>query len=205
MAGSIPNPDRCGGGGPAADAELVARAKASPAAFDALYRRYLGPVYAYCRLCLRSREDAEDATAQTFLRAVDQLRTCRDGSFRSWLFAIAANVVRNAVRDRRPMAPLAEAPERPDPAGSPEDAALAAEEREQLLALLDGLTTGQREVVALRLGGLSGPEIADALGMSHSAVKVAQFRAFARLRSRLATGSATDHAADPDDEERAHA
>lgn len=43
----------------------------------------------------------------------------------------------------------------------------------------------QREIVELRLAGLTGPEIARTLGKSHGAVKVAQFRAFTRLRAML--------------------
>lgn len=48
------------------------------------------------------------------------------------------------------------------------------------------LTHGQREVVELRLAGLTGPEIADVLGMKLAAVKSTQFRAYTQLRKLLA-------------------
>ena len=47
------------------------------------------------------------------------------------------------------------------------------------------LSDKQRYVVELRISGLKGQEIADVLGMSAGAVRVAQFRAFARLREIL--------------------
>jgi DNA-directed RNA polymerase specialized sigma24 family protein len=46
-------------------------------------------------------------------------------------------------------------------------------------------------VVELRLAGLSGPEIALALGRSPGAVRLAQFRAYARLRDLLGPANAS--------------
>jgi RNA polymerase sigma factor (sigma-70 family) len=48
------------------------------------------------------------------------------------------------------------------------------------------LSPDQRHIVDLRLAGLTGPEIAEVLGMSESAVKSSQFRAYSRLRKLLA-------------------
>ena len=169
------------------EAELVARAKADREAFAPLYQRYLDPVYRYCYGCLGSKEAAEDATSLVFARALAALPTCRDGSFRSWLFAIAHNVVVDARRRGRPLASLEEADgiADPGPGGSPEGEVLAAEGDRALRALLDRLPEDQRQVVELRLAGLTGPEIAGALGRSHAAVRIAQFRAYSRLRAML--------------------
>jgi DNA-directed RNA polymerase specialized sigma24 family protein len=52
-------------------------------------------------------------------------------------------------------------------------------------ALLAQLPPDQRQILELRLAGLTGPEIAAALGRSLGAVKIAQVRAFARLRATL--------------------
>jgi DNA-directed RNA polymerase specialized sigma24 family protein len=54
-----------------------------------------------------------------------------------------------------------------------------------LLAAVDALGTEQRQVVNLRLAGLTGPEIADAMGKSHAAVKMLQHRAVQNLKSIL--------------------
>jgi len=63
--------------------------------------------------------------------------------------------------------------------------ALISDEASQIRRLLAQLPTDQRRVVELRLAGLSGAEIAQALGRSFGAVKMLQFRAAARLRELL--------------------
>ena len=53
------------------------------------------------------------------------------------------------------------------------------------MGALAKLTNEQRNVVELRLAGLTGPEIAEALHLSIPAVKSSQFRAYGRLRALL--------------------
>src|SRR5688572_4162323 len=86
------------------DAPLVAAARADPAAFEPLYRRYVVPIYHYTYRRLGSNEAAEDATAQIFTKALAAMPTHRPSgsTFRSWLFAIAHNVLVDAERARRP-------------------------------------------------------------------------------------------------------
>ena len=115
-----------------------------------------------------------------------RLPGCRAESFRAWLFAIAHNVIANDLRDRRPAWPIDHAVEVADPAIGPEQAALAAEAGATVREVLALLPDEQRRVLELRLAGLSGPEIARALGRSHGSVRVAQFRAISRLRALLA-------------------
>ncbi len=164
------------------DAALVAAARADPAAFAPLYARYLRPVYRYCYLRLGDRVAAEDATSENFVKALAGLPGYRDRSFGGWLFTIAHNVVTDTMHRRRLGAPLEVAGDPADTAPTPEQAALTAEGRR---ALLDLLPEDQRAVVTLRLAGLSGAEIARALGRSLGAVKSLQFRAMARLRASL--------------------
>jgi len=168
--------------GGADDADLVAAARANPAAFAPLYARYLQPVYRYCYLRLGERAAAEDATSEVFLKALAGLPHYRDRSFSGWLFTIAHNVVTDALRRRRPGVALDASGEPADTEPTPEEAALTAEGQRALLALLP---EDQRAVVALRLAGLSGTEIARALGRSVRAVKSLQFRAMTRLRASL--------------------
>jgi RNA polymerase sigma-70 factor (ECF subfamily) len=167
------------------DADLVAAAKRDPHAFAPLYDRYLDPVYRYCYRSLGNREAAEDATSLVFSRALAALPGCDPHSFRSWLFAIAHNTLANTVRDRRITTSLDLASGIADPLPSPEDEALAAEERTSLQTLLGHLPDDQRRILELRLAGLSGPETAAVLGKTHGAVKIAQHRAFTRLRGLL--------------------
>ncbi len=66
-----------------------------------------------------------------------------------------------------------------------DDVAMRNELRTSVQRALESLTEEQRSVVKLRLVGLSGPEIATALGRSHGAVRATQCRAVTRLRLLL--------------------
>jgi RNA polymerase sigma-70 factor (ECF subfamily) len=176
------------------DADLAARAPNDPLAFEALYRRYVDPVHQYCYRRLGTREAAEDATSVIFLKAFSSLPTYRPGSFRSWLFAIAYHVITDRLRATRPEAPLDEAADVPDREPSPEEIVLTAEARRSVAALLAHLPPDQRRVVELRLTGLTGREVAQVLGRSLPAVKIAQVRAYARLRTLLGSAAATEEA-----------
>jgi len=171
---------------------IVRRAQVDPAAFAPLYERYVDAVYGYCHGRTSDRELAADLTHQVFARALSALpqfsERPRTGSFRSWLFTIAHNLLVDTHRTRREVASL-DAADRAIPlrdrARSPEEQAIAGEQRRALAAAMAMLTEGQRQVVELRLAGLTGPEIAVALEMGLAAVKSTQFRAYARLRDLL--------------------
>jgi RNA polymerase sigma-70 factor (ECF subfamily) len=165
------------------DAVLARRAMHDRAAFAELYRRYLDRVYAYCRYRLPTREQAEDATSQIFLKALAALPNRRaEGAFVAWLFAIAHNVVTDAYRTRRVAAPLSAALGTPDRSPSPEEVATERDRTSRLLAILP---PDQRRIMELRLVGLTGAEIAEALGKSLGAVKMAQKRALERMQTAL--------------------
>jgi RNA polymerase sigma-70 factor (ECF subfamily) len=171
------------------DAELVAQARqGDPRAFALLYRRYLNQVYDYCRHRLGSREAAEDATHTIFVKALSSIRSCRDGDlFAGWLFAIAHNVITDTYRAGRGTAVDLDAlPELPDPARSTEDTAIGAEWTCELSRLREEcLKTADRDLLDLRLQGLTDREIAVALNRSHGAIRVAQHRMVKRLRDCL--------------------
>jgi RNA polymerase sigma-70 factor (ECF subfamily) len=168
------------------DAELVARAQVDRQAFALLYRRYLDPIHQYCYRRLGSREAAEDATSLVFTKAFAALPTYRAGSFRSWLFAIAYHVITDDLRARRVVAELDAAAEVPDRGLTPEEVIMAADANSSVVRFLDCLPAGQRRVVELRLAGLTGREVAAVLGCSLASVKIAQVRAYSRLRGLLA-------------------
>ena len=153
--------------------------------FGLLYDRYVTAVYRYCYGRLGDREDAEDATSLVFSRALAALPTHRGGSFRSWLFAIAHNVVLNTRRDTPHHHPLAIVAEVADPGPRLDDLAEAAERRRSVSEALALLPEEQRRVVELRMAGLTGPEVAATLGRSHDSVRTTQRRALAQLRSLL--------------------
>ncbi len=179
----------------AGELAIVERAKSDPLAFAPLYEHYAPIVYHYCLRRLSHAEAAADATAIVFTKAIAALPKFtpdrrREGStFRSWLFAIAHNVVVDTHRRNRRHISLDTTaktlPGRPhlvDPGQSSEDLAITADQSRQVRAMLARLPDRQRAIVELRLAGLSGAEIGQTLDMSESAVKSAQFRAYAVLR-----------------------
>src|SRR5215211_1973577 len=177
----------------ASDATLVALALRDRQAFGLLYDRYVTRIYRYCYGRLGDREQAEDATSVVFARALAALPSCREDAFRSWLFRIVHNVLADQYRSRRLDRPLDDALELADRGPSPEDAAIADEARAIVTRLLSELPADQRNVLELRLAGLSSKEIGDVLGKQANAVDQAQFRAMTRLRVLTAgSGSWTE-------------
>ena len=174
------------------DAHLVAAAQADARAFAPLYARYADSVFRYCSRKLGHPETAADATAQVFVQALAALPRYRPqgNSFRAWLFTIAHNVIVDHLRAHRPLAPIAAAEHVPATEPSPEEELLRREAGVTVRTLLATLPEDQRQILELRLAGLSGAEIATVLGRNPGAVRVAQMRAIARLRDTFAASDA---------------
>ncbi len=93
------------------DAVLVKAARCDSAAFAALYRRYVTPIYRYAYSGVGSDAEAQDLTAQVFLETLESLPRYRDrGNFAAWLFTIARRRAIDHYR-RRPSLPLDDAPD----------------------------------------------------------------------------------------------
>lgn len=177
---------------PPGDIELawIDAAKADPRAFAPLYDRYAVPVYRFCFRKVGDPDVANDLTAQIFVRAIERLDRYKPrpgATFRSWLFAIARNTITDRWRRHRPTTPLdPDLHILTDNDPGPEARAVHADELNRLLAVLDRLPDAHRDIIELRLAGLTTTEVADALGTTQSAVKSAQSRAYKRLRDLLA-------------------
>jgi RNA polymerase sigma-70 factor (ECF subfamily) len=169
---------------------LVARAKRDRNAFAPLYIAYFDRVYAYCYRRLGNPDEAADATSAVFSRVLESLASCRDASFRSWLFAIAHNTLTDLHRARRFAHSLDDTLQLRDRGPSPEDEAIAHETTRTVAALLSQLPTDQRNVLELRLTGLTSKEIGAILGKQPNAVDQAQHRAVSRLRMLTANPDA---------------
>lgn len=170
------------------DDAIVAAACVHPEAFAPLYEKYSVPIYRWFYRETGNADSAADLTAQVFVQALQHLRRYQpqqQASFRSWLYAIARNLLRDQWRRYRPTVPPLEMVDG-DP--GPEEIAVHRSEMDELRTALDLLPERQREIVELRLSGLTMREIAEIQGTSEDAVKTAQSRAFKTLRTRLREG-----------------
>ncbi len=110
--------------------------------------------------------------------------------FLAFVYGIAAHKVADAHRAaaRNRAEPTDVVPERFDGAAGPEQLAINADSAARMNALLSVLPDKQREILILRVVvGLSAEETADAVGSTPGAVRVAQHRALAKLKSEIST------------------
>jgi RNA polymerase sigma-70 factor, ECF subfamily len=151
-------------------------------------------VVRYCRARVgtaeRSGLSADDVAQEVCLAAMTALPRYKDQGrpFLAFVYGIAAHKVADAHRAlaRNRSEPTGEVPERFAAEPGPEQLALEAESNARMNALLQVLPEKQREILILRVVvGLSAEETAVAVGSSPGAVRVAQHRALARLRSEI--------------------
>lgn len=168
------------------ESALISRAQQDPRAFAPLYDHYVDAIYRYCARQLGNADAAADMTSLIFSRALAALATYRgSGSFRSWLFAIAHNAVVDGQRAVNEWMPLDAGARQIDPAPTPEEVVLHQDEAREVWAVLGQLAPDQRQVVELRLAGLTNAEMAIILNRSVPAIKMLQGRALTRLRVLL--------------------
>ena len=159
---------------------------ASPGNFRALYERYRLPVFRYVyALTGGSQDDAEDLTAETFLRAW-KARHRFDGEMDSaigWLIGIAKRLViddyrRTARASRDLFTDLAFE-------STPEQTAIQDEQEKILFRLVADLPDEQREIIILRyLLGWRVNDIARHIGASENRISVSLYRTLSKLREK---------------------
>lgn len=155
------------------------------AAFDVLFVRHAPAVRGYLGQLLKSAQTADDLTQQTFLSLVrSRGRFIAGHRFKPWLYAIATNAARDALR-RGHTESLTDDGALPD---SPAEPAPESDRglKRQVLAALHQLPLAQREAIFMhRFEGLSFADIAQAAGVPESTVKVRAHRGYQRLRELL--------------------
>ena len=180
------------------DAALMARVQAGDhGAFEPLVRRYEKRLFGYFLNLVEDPATAADLAQETFVRVYRAVPRYREsGRFESWLFRIAANLVRS--RRRRPDQRAAHVSLEETPAAErelaarggerrPDDAAWRAELRDALQEALPQLPLVFREAVVLRdVQGWSYREIAEMLDVEEGTVKSRAHRGRQRLRELLA-------------------
>ena len=153
-------------------------------AFEALFRQHQCEVYGWILRIVRDRATAEDLTIETFwrmYRAHARFDAAR-GNCTAWLRRIATNAALDHLRRTRREVPLPEDP--PDAPKVP--AAERSELQRTILSAMNSLSPRLRVAVVLALvEEESYGRIAEALGISVSAVKVRVFRGVRILRKEL--------------------
>ena len=188
----------------AVDPELVRQAvRGDRAAMAQLLADVRPGLVRYCRGRLgrvggayTTADDVAQEVCLAVLRALPRYQE-QGAPFAAFVYGIAAHKVadaqRAAVRDSA-VTPTDSPLEEPDPTPGPEAQAVATDLARRLSALLNRLPDVQREIVLLRVAvGLSAEEVGAIVGMTAAAVRMAQSRALARLRTLA--GSALDEVA----------
>ncbi|MFM9996962.1 MAG: RNA polymerase sigma factor [Phycisphaerales bacterium] len=175
--------------------ELARRAReGSRASFDALVERFAPRLFSFLLRRVGSRQDAEDLTQETFVRAWRRLETYDpERRFSTWLFTIGVRLAAAHYRRRRPETGLIG--DQTDHGTDDASADAAARDSGSRLWRLaeETLTRDQFSALWLRYAEDAGvEEIARVLGKSRVGVRVMLFRARARLGRRLEEAGAVD-------------
>ncbi len=176
------------------DRELYYAAKrGEETALARLIETYQQPIYALCYRMLGNRTEAEDAAQEVFIKMITKIHTYDPSRpFAPWLFRVATNHCRDRLRQRKPIFSLEEGGEEgvwewmPGNSINPEAAVEAAEEAKAVRQLLNILSPLDRALVTLFYWhGLSYAEMAEATGLTLSAVKSRLFRARREMARHL--------------------
>jgi RNA polymerase sigma factor (sigma-70 family) len=158
----------------ASDAELATGAAAGDrAAFAGIYDRYANRLHDFCIGMLRDRDAAADCVQDVFCVAATRLPQLRDGDkLRPWLYAIARNEALRCIRERARERVSDEVPETASAEPGPDVIAARSELADLIAEAAGGLSDRDRAVLELSYRhGLDGPELAEALGVSHASAK----------------------------------
>ena len=152
-------------------------------------------VLRYCRARVgtteRSGYSADDVAQEVCLAVITALPRYKDQGrpFLAFVYGIAAHKVADTHRaaGRNKADATDSLPERASTEAGPEQLAINADAAARMDKLLATLPEKQREIVILRVVvGMSAEETAEAVGSTPGAVRVAQHRALAKLKSELA-------------------
>jgi RNA polymerase sigma-70 factor (ECF subfamily) len=168
---------------------LVLRAiERDQSAFAELYDRHVVRVYRHIYYLVNDAREAEDLTAQTFLKAweaIDRYKE-RGAPFVAWLLRIAHNLTISYLRSKRDHSELDEGFVDQKRGGNPEESLEQATDERSVRDAVLRLRDEQRQVIMLRfVEELDYTEVAAMIGKSVPAVRVIQHRALGNLRKLM--------------------
>jgi RNA polymerase sigma-70 factor, ECF subfamily len=172
--------------------ERIAQAQAGNAeAWGELYRQYAPAIFRFCRRAMPTREDAEDATMDIFIKVRQKLgQYDSDRPFQAWLYAVAANHCWDLLRRRKLRQDLETGEieniplEHPDPGAL--EQLIERHTNQEVRRALDRLPSRSRMALVLRYYvEMSYDDIAATLGVRRTFVGVVLLRARHQLRDVL--------------------
>ncbi len=177
------------------EAYLLAKIKASrdPEAFGKLYDAYVGSIYRFIFFKVGSQEDAEDLSADVFLKTWNYLTEHGDEvkSFSALVYRIARTTIIDwyRARARKPTVSIdrddAVADETSDRHAWVKSIHTELEHKE-VLAAMERLKHDYQELIVLRyVEGFSIPEIAEITGKKALVIRVTLHRALKKLQELI--------------------
>lgn len=170
---------------------LAQAAVADEAAFTELYEHFFPRVYRHLLSKTKDSALADDLVSETFIRCLTHLRDFdpERGAFSTWLFRIALNVMNKHYGSKAYTSnqPWEEGFDPPMPDWEvPERKVLSKERSEELRAAIMKLPERQRKILEMTYWfEMKSNEVAAALGMAPSSVRVALKQARDKLREML--------------------
>jgi len=168
------------------DASLARLARSEPEAFAELYRRHVASVYRYHLVHTGNKKDAEDLTSQTFVAALEGLKSYRGAApYITWIMGIAFRLRARFFRGIKPEIPLDAALHVPSGDPTTDRTAFQRLERTRIINVLKQLSSDRAEALILCFfSDLSFREAGQVLGKSEAAVKMLISRGLQDLRTR---------------------
>jgi RNA polymerase sigma-70 factor (ECF subfamily) len=172
---------------------LLAEARTTgPDSFRPIFNRYSKPLLVFIYSLVGDRDRAEELTQETFVRAYRRLSTIREGGrLSTWLFGIARNVVREAIKAKyRNLRKLTSvellSSQLPDSGARPDEQVITGELHRMIQAALLKLPEDQRLVVVLKLIiDMPYEDISKVTGSSVGKLKTDLHRARHKMRESL--------------------
>jgi RNA polymerase sigma-70 factor (ECF subfamily) len=162
-------------------------------AFEVLFRRYRGKVYAIAYSITKNREEALDIVQEAFTKVFRHLGSFKgDSSFYTWLYRITMNLCidlrRRSIKNQEVeyIEGQREPKEDNSPMDSPSENLSRKELMDRLMNTIEQLPYYHRQVILMReIGGMSYDEIAKATKVSKGTVMSRLFPARRKVREKM--------------------
>lgn len=175
------------------DTNLLRRAQAEPSLFSEIYKKYYSRIYRYCYIRSNfNKEEAEDSTSDTFIKAVCNIHKVKLTEDRPtilpWLYTIARNeILQRARKNRTDKVSLSiELIESTKGSTNTQDDAEVEISAQNILKHISELKEVTQDILVMKIyGELSFKEIGETLKLKESTVKMQYYRGIEDVTKKL--------------------